>query len=320
MSKGKSMVAQRPFRFSAIVKHATSRKEWISKARAVEDAGYTALLIPDHLHIGIDPAVALMMVADTTSLRVGSHVFNNDFRNPALLAKQVATLDMLSEGRFQLGLGCGYDQNDYRQIGVAFDEAGVRISRLEEAVRLIKKYCTEESLTFSGTYYQMQDVQALPKSAQKSHSCPPIFMGGSGRRMLSLAAREADIVGILPRGGPNSTQQKLAWIQEAAGARFDQLELSVTVFMVAVTQQRVQTAQQVIDGIGLTPLAAQKIASQFGMTLDDVLGHTPLMVGPISQMVETLQERRERYGISCIEVHEPYLETFAPVVAQLAGK
>jgi probable F420-dependent oxidoreductase len=306
------MIFQHPFRFSAVLERTASRKELITKAQHIEDLGYTTCLIPDHFYIDIDPAVALMAVADSTSLRIGSHVFCNDFRNPAVLAKQVATLDMLSEGRFQLGLGCGYDQNDYSQTGIPFDEAGVRVSRLEETLQFIKKYFTEDVVTFSGKYCQIKDLKALPKPVQKPH--PPIYIGGNGKRMLSIAAREADIIGLGSRGGPDHTQQKLAWIQEAARERFDQLELSVTVFMVMITDHREQAAQETA---GHLPRMA---AGRPGMTPKDILNHLPVLIGTVDQIVETLQERRERYGVSSIEVIESHIESFAPVVARLAGK
>ena len=297
------------FRFSVVVARAVSRKEWIDKARRAEALGYTTLLIPDHFYIDLDPAVALMALADATSLRIGSHVFCNDFRNPVVLAKQVATLDMLSEGRFQLGLGCGYNQNDYNQTGIPFDDAGTRVSRFEEAVQFIKKYFAEDVVTFSGRYYQIKDLKAFSKPIQKPH--PPIYIVS----VCSLiAAREADIVGLGFEGGPEHIPQKLAWIQEAAGKRFDQLELSTTVFKVVVTDHREQVAQEVVGH--LPPLAVGRP----GMTLQDILNHTPVLIGTIDQVVETLQERRERYGVSCIEVLERDMESFAPIVARLTGR
>ncbi len=305
-------MTQHPFRFSVVVERAASRKEWISKARRIEDLGYTTLLISDHFYIDLDPAVALMAAADATSLRIGSHVFCNDFRNPVVLAKQVATLDMLSEGRFQLGLGCGYNQNDYNQTGIPFDDVGIRISRFEEAVQFIKKYFAEDVVTFSGKYYQIKDLKTFSQPIQKPH--PPIYIGGNGKRVLSIAAREADIIGLGCEGGPEHTPQKLAWIQEAAGERFDQLEISTTVFKVVVTDHHEQAAQEVASH--LPPHALGRP----GMTPQDILNHTPVLIGTIDQIMDTLQERRERYGASCIEVRESDMELFAPVVARLAGK
>jgi probable F420-dependent oxidoreductase len=298
------MAKQRQFRFGAIAERAESRDTWLNKARRIEDLGYNSLLVPDHIWIEIDPVVALMAAADHTALRIGSHVFSNDFRNPVLLARQAATLDMLSNGRFQFGLGCGYDQSDYDQAGIVFGEAGERVSRFEEALRLIKEFFTQDVVTFSGEYYQTKELKPAPKSVQKPH--PPIYIGGSGKRVLSIAGREADIIGVGNKGGPATVQQKLDWIRSAAGERFEQIELSSTVFAVAVTEK--------------PEYAAQTIAQRMKMTTQEVFQHLPVLVGTVEQIAETLLTRRERYGISSIDIIEPHMEAFAPVIPLLVGK
>jgi probable F420-dependent oxidoreductase len=295
---------QRPFRFSVVAERAESRNKWLDKAHHIEDLGYTSLLVADHIWIDMDPTVALMAVADHTSLRIGSHVFCNDFRNPVILARQAATLDMLSNGRFQFGLGCGYDPRDYEQTGIIFAEAGERVSRFEEALQLIKAFFTQETVSYTGKYYQTQEFKTSPKSIQKPH--PTLYEGGSCKRVLSIAAREANIIGVGNKGGPSAIQQKLDWIREAAGERFEQIELASTIFAVAVTE-RVEEV-------------ASKIAEKMRMTPQDVVQHLPVLIGNPEQIASTLLTRREKYGISSIEIIEPHMESFAPVLALLAGQ
>ncbi len=308
------MAIQRPFRFSVVTSTAKSRQEWVTKAKRIEELGYTTLLTPDHLDLGIDPIVSLMTVAETTSLRIGSHVFCNDFRHPVLLARQVANLDLFSEGRFQFGLGCGYLAEEYAQIGLQLDAAGVRLERFAEALQLIKTYFRDEELNFSGRYYQVKGVKTNIKSVQKPH--PPIYAGGGGKRALTIAAQEADIIGFVARNNAHgldwttalssTTHEKLAWVRQAAGERFSQLEFSATVFVVIVTDHPEQVAQQV--------------GKRMGITAEQALDCLHILIGSVDQMAETLQKRRELLGISSIEVVESHIETFAPVVALLSGK
>ena len=186
----------------------------------IEDLGYTTFLVPDHVWLDVVPVPALMAVADATSLRIGSYVFNNDFRHPVLLAREVAMLDVLSGGRFELGLGCGGIAENYVQTGIPFDPPAVRVSRFEEALHLIKQFFTQDEITFSGQYYHITQLKGFPKSVQKPY--PPLYIGGGKKRMLSLAAREADCVGIVARGTPKgldwasatheATLEKVGWI------------------------------------------------------------------------------------------------------------
>jgi probable F420-dependent oxidoreductase len=313
-------VVSRPFRFNVVVEHARTADEWISKARLAENLGYTTFLVPDHTWVEVDPVIGLMAAAGSTSrLRVGSHVFCNDFRNPALLAKQAATLDFFSGGRFQLGLGCGYFQGDYSQLGIPFDPVGTRISRLEEAIRIIKSYFSDDSLAFFGQHYQVQGMATLPKPVQERL---PLYMGGAGKRVLSLAGREADIVGLgakfvgpaafafdLRSTLPAANHEKLEWIRAAAGERFEQLEFSTTVFKAIITASNAQR-----DAV------SQRMAEQFRVTPEDILNSMNVLVGTSAQIIDKLQEQRTLFGISCIEILEGDMESFTSVVAALAGK
>lgn len=309
----------RPFRFGVVSWGAHTRSQWRAFARKAEELGYATLLLADHVSMQSAPLTSLAMAAEvTTSLRVGSFVFCNDLRHPALLAQEVATLDLLSEGRFELGLGPGYMPSDYHQTGIPFDEAGTRISRFEEALHIIKHYLTQEQVHFHGKYYAIADLEGRPKPIQRPY--PPIYIGGGGKRMLSIAAREADIVGISPRNGAQgvdmsdatleATARKMGWVREAAGERFEQLELSCIVFQVVLIDSQ-------------TP-ADQSVGASFGPPGTGAAHPMPrsvhVLIGSVDQIVDELLARREAYGFSYIQVIEHQLEAFAPVVARLAGK
>lgn len=308
------MVTLRPFRFGVAGEHAKTREEWVAKARRAEELGYHIFLVPDHFWVDVSPIPALMAAADATrSIRIGTHVIANDFRNPAMLARDIATLDMLSGGRFQFGFGIGYLPADYQQGGVRYDSPLVRVDRFKEALTIIKQYFTEETVNFSGRYYQVKNLKANGVHIQRPY--PPLYMGSGRKRMLSLAAREADIVGFGPisdANGPvwaDSTAEvaatKLEWVRTAAGTRFDSLELANAVFIVAVTDHR--------QG------AAQGIAAKLGITPEQVLDSLQILVGSADQIAETLLQRRERLGISYIQIGDANLEALAPVIAKLAG-
>jgi len=307
----------RAFRFAVQEHRAPSARAWKENALKVESLGYSALYLPDHFTDQLGPVAALMAAADaTTTLRIGSLVFDNDYRHPVVLAKEAATLDLLSNGRFDFGLGAGWMVSDYEQAGIQFDSAGTRISRLEEALQIIKGLFTGSSFSFAGQHYQVKDIEGSPLPVQKPH--PPIVLGGGGRRMLTLAAREADIVNVnfdlregrvsrkLVRTGlAEATDEKLGWIREAAGDRLDGIELSVTIFLANVTDDRESVASAMAVGFGSEPA--------------DVLEMPHFLIGTVEQLVEALQQRRERYGVSFVIVPGDVAEQFAPVVAKLTG-
>jgi len=212
----------RAFRFGGAAFSAPSWPQWADNARRLEDLGYSTLLISDHFNprnFAAIPALTAAALA-TTSLRVGCTVFDNDFRHPALLAKEAATLDLLSDGRLEFGIGAGWKKDvDYDRTGIPFDPPGTRVGRLEEAVRLIKRLWTEEAVTFAGRYYHVHELENRPRPMQRPH--PPIFIGGGGKRLLSFAAREADIVGVaaqaLPEGGLAIAQDTMGLLREKVG-------------------------------------------------------------------------------------------------------
>lgn len=311
----------RPFRFG--VKVATdpgdipTREAWIALARKAEDLGYATFSVADHYINEFLPIAALMYVADATStLRIGSCVFDINYRHPVLLAKEVAAIDWFSGGRFELGLGAGSLRVDYDQVGLPFDPPGVRIQRLAEAVAIFKQFFSQDAVTFAGEHYTMTDLPAIPKAAQHPHL--PIFIGGGGKKLLTLAAREADIIGIEARlqddqghsaPGERTEEalgQKVALLREVAGERFAAIELNYGFRTGIVTGDRQQAAEQ--------------RARTYGVTPEQVLADPYLLMGTVEQMVETLQRRREQFGISYLQVFFQDIDTFAPVVARLAGK
>jgi probable F420-dependent oxidoreductase len=251
---------------------------------------------------GLAPLTALAVAAEaTTALRVGSYVFCNEYRHPVLLAREAATLDLLSEGRFELGLGAGVGPSEFQQMGIPFANAGTRVGHLEEALQLMKQLFTEETVNFSGKYYALTGMKGYPRPVQKPHM--PLLVAGAGERMLKLAAREADIVAIgskITERGADPTdatlEQKIAWIKEAAGERFADLELSQTVYDLQITDS--------------------------GTALSTQAGGPPIPKRPLSteQAVAHLLEQRDRYGFSYLQVYEGQMENFAPVMARLAGK
>src|SRR6266545_718304 len=300
------MGQQHPFRFGIQVSGAPSREAWIATARKAEALGYSTLLVDDHLGNPLAPLPALAATAEvTTTLRIGTFVLANDFRHPVLLAREAATVDLLSDGRLELGLGTGYALPDYIQSGIPLDPPAVRVSRFAEAVQIIKGMFADTPLTFEGRYYSVHDLNGLPKPMQRPH--PPILIGGGGQRMLSIAAREADIVSVNIKTTPagafdfssltaEATAQKLVWVHEAAGERFDALELNLLVPVVAITDNQRSAAEQMLRHWGIPAEA---------FSVEQVLESPSALLGSVDQIVETLQARRERSGFSYIVVWEP---------------
>lgn len=313
------MTAAKPFRFGVNVRAAASRHVWTDKARKIEALGYSVLTVPDHLSELFAPIPALLSAAAvTTRLRVGTNVLNNDFRHPVLVAREAATADMLTDGRLELGLGAGHMKSEYDEAGLPFEAGATRVERLAESVAIVKSLLAGETVTFSGRHYRVTGHTIHPQPVQRPR--PPILIGGNGPRLLTLAAKEADIVGLsgitFRSGGAErdltgwraaGVQDRLRLIRETAGERFAQLELSALVQRVVVTDNRRAAAEEL----------ARRWAS---LTSEEILASPYALVGTIEQLVEDLLARRERWGISYYVVFEPYLDAFAPVVAKLGGK
>jgi probable F420-dependent oxidoreductase len=311
------MAHDRKFRFGVQVSRATSLADWRDKARRIEDLGYSTLFMPDHFGDELAPLPAIAMAAaHTTTLRVGSLVFDNDYKHPAILAKEAATIDLLSDGRLELGIGAGWMKTDYDALGLPYDPPAVRVDRFEEAIRVIKGCFTGQKFDVAGEHYRVTDYASYPVPAQKPG--PPILVGGGGKRVLSIAAREADIVGINPNlreGEINAaaardslkeqTDRKVQWVKEAAGARWDDIEIQMRFFVCKITDDRMSLAAA--------------MAPMFGVAPEEALESGAALVGSETEVIEQLLRRRADWGCSYVVVGLENVDEFAPVVAKLAG-
>jgi probable F420-dependent oxidoreductase len=300
------MAPRHPFRFGVVAAQAQSAEQWIATARRAEELGFSAFSIPDTLGPTFAPMPALTAVAVATrTIRVGPYVLANDVRNPVLLAREAATLDFLSGGRLELGLGAGRPgiEADYRKLGIPLESGAVRVERLVEAVGIVKALLRGEQVDFEGKHYRVAGADIFPRPVQQPH--PPILIAGAGRRMLTLAAREANIValGVLPNQGEEVYQEKVDILREAAGDRFGQIELNVNLSAV---------------GDQVHPWMMR----QFGIDLEQLkqIGSPAALVGTTDEMCEQLEGRRERLGVSYINCGADMMEAMAPVVARLAGR
>jgi probable F420-dependent oxidoreductase len=306
----------RPFRFAVTASHASTGEAWSALARRAEDLGFSALLVPDHLGQQLSPIAAVAAAAAaTTTLRIGGFVFANDFRHPLVLAREAATIDLLSGGRLELGLGAGWRTADYRQLGIPYDAPGRRIDRLVEASSLISRLLAGEMVTHDGPHYRLHGARVWPRPLQQPH--PPIIMGGGGPRMLRLAARAADIVGFIPqfspRGRPilsdvteNALDRKVSIVREAAGSRFHKLELNLFI----VDAGLIGSGQPAPRSM----LAAAKLATV------GLVDSPYFLYGTLAELRDRLERRRERGGISYYAIRQGSMEAMAPLVAALADQ
>ena len=308
----------RPFRFGFSLDGLDGPAEIAKRARGAEDMGYSAVVMTDHFDDRHGPLVAMTAVAlATTSLRVGTMVLANDYRHPAVLAKELASLDIVSGGRLEIGIGAGWMASDYEQAGIGFDRPGVRIERLDEAVTVLEGSFGEGLFDFEGDHYKIAGLDSQPKPVQKPR--PPLLMAGGGHRMLALAARRADIVGVNPslhsgaideHAGPTATAEatdnKLAVVRDAAGERFGSIELQTRVHLAVITD----------DAHALATAAAPV----FGITAEQALASPHALVGTVDECVAAIEGWRERWGISYISFTGDSAEAMAPVVERLAGQ
>ena len=307
----------KPFRFGIQASSQPDRASWVNLAQRTEANGFDVLTMPDHFTDQLAPIPALMTAADhTTTLRVGALVWDNDYKHPVVLAKELATIDVLSGGRLELGLGAGWMISDYEQSGIIYDRPGVRIDRFIEGLEVIRGCMAAESFSYSGEHYTITNYNGSPKPIQAP--CPPILIGGGGKRVLTYAAQHADIVGVnatLTAGvvGPDviatmsasAVDDKVAIVRNAVGDRVNDIEMNIRAFMVNVTD----------DASG----AINRLAS--AMHVDDsMIAETPFaLIGPPSKLIEDLIARRERWGFSYVIVGGEDIDKFAPVVAALRG-
>jgi len=307
----------RPFRFGLQAGRANAGSDWLDLARRAEDLGYSTLTMPDHFDDQLAPVPAMSAaLAVTTALRVCALVFDNDYKHPLVLAKELATMDAISGGRIEVGLGAGWMRTDYEQAGIPYDRPGVRIDRFLEGLQIIRGLMGPDPFSFSGKHYTITNHNGTPKPV--GGKCPPVLIGAGAPRMLAIAAREADIVGINPSMAAGaitpetiadmsgtSVTAKIEVVREAAGDRFADIELNIRTFLVHISDDQ---------AAGLETMA------KFTGMSTEMLAESPFaLIGPPSLLVEQLLERREKYGFSYVIVGGQDVDSFAPVVAALAS-
>ena len=331
-----------PFRFAVQSFNADSASEWRDRARKVEDLGYSALHVADHI-LGPGPALERSMhpvqnlaavpamcfaAAATSELRIGCRVFCVDYRLPVMLIKEALTIDLLSEGRLEFGLGAGWLADEYKAIGLELDSPGRRIKRLENAIVAFRQFAGDTAVDVANEDVSWSEFSGVPKAFPKASpsgsaeraggALPPLMIGGGAPKILGLAGREADIVSlnfnnrsgmIGPDGVSLSTSEetakKVGWIRDGAGQRFDSIEIEIGAYFTVVTPDP-------------EPVLAQ-MAQGFGLSSEQMAEHPHALIGSVEQIIDTLESRREAFGISYITVGDQAMEMFAPVVAKLAG-
>jgi probable F420-dependent oxidoreductase len=310
------MAHPRRFRFGIQLSSAASGEAWADLARKAEDLGYDTLFMPDHFGDQLAPVAALAAAAAaTTDLKLGALVFDNDYKHPVVLAKELASIDVLSGGRVIVGIGAGWMKSDYDQSGIPMDPPGVRVSRMDEGIAVLKGCFADGAFSYSGDHYTISRYDGLPKPVQ---SPPPFLIGGGAKRVLSIAGREADIVGINPsihsgqvdaaaaqNGAAAETDQKLAWVKDAAGDRYADLEINLLQFAGIITDDRRGVAEQ------MAPL--------FALDPGELDTYPHVCIGTVDEIAESLEARRERWDASYFVFQGDTMEPMAPVVAKLAG-
>ncbi|HEX5013302.1 MAG TPA: TIGR03621 family F420-dependent LLM class oxidoreductase [Candidatus Limnocylindrales bacterium] len=314
--------SSRPFRFLVGARGLQDRRTLLERARTAEAIGYSDVTVHDHLARQLAPIALLSAVAVATErIRLCPLVFNNDLRHPAVLAQELATLDVLSEGRLVVGIGAGWNEPEYRSIDLAFDRPAVRISRMLEAVAILRAYFGDTPTSFDGQFYKIDALDGQPKPVQRPH--PPFLIGGTRERVLRIAAREAEIVGMdlrqdresLRDAFPARMDERVGWVRDEAGERFPNLDLSVLRLLgpISITNAPLKVSAEV----------ARSHEARTGLSIDphDVLESPYSLIGSVPDLVAKLREGRQRWGINSILVgwfDEPELADFAPVVEQLA--
>lgn len=297
--------------------HAPTGQEWAALARQAEAEGYAVVSIADHLGDQFGPIAALTAVAAATStVRLSMFVLANDLRHPAVLAKEIATLDLLSGGRVELGIGAGWNAGEFAAMGIPFDRPSVRIERLQEAVTLLKSLFSGKTTNFSGRHYQAVDLELRPLPAQRGGI--PMVLGGGGHKMLALAVREADTVSVSTNNRARTASgalsdsiarttvtEQIDWIRSQAGPRFADLELNFRVLAVAVTDDRTGVAEQ--------------LSEQFGSSPSVLLDSPFVFIGRADEIGDQIRQARDELGVSYYTVSQRHAAQFAPVVAAMAG-
>jgi probable F420-dependent oxidoreductase len=308
---GSSPSPEAPFRFAVASPGAETRREWTDLARRAESLGYDLLLVNDHLHQPLAPLPALVSAAEATStLRVGTYVLCQDLRNPVVLANELATVDLLSEGRLEIGLGAGWLDSDYATSGIERGSPSVQVERFAEVLSLVHRLLTEPTVTFSGRHFTATEATCRPSPVQRPR--PPLLVGGTSRPVLELAAREADVVSLNPVVGPGGrlkasapaeVDERIGWVRRAAGSRWPQLRIDLVVWACIVTPRPEKVVEALAAALGVTPA--------------QLLEMPAVLAGPVEQVAEQVISRRRRWGASTVTVPAEAMEAFAPVVERL---
>ncbi len=311
------MAHHRRFRFGVEIKGPLPGLSWADTVRKVEDLGYATIFLPDHFddQWGVFSALAAAAVM-SPSIGLGTLVLDNDYRHPVVTAREAATLDVLSEGRFELGVGAGWKKADYDVSGLAYDAPKVRVDRMIEGVAIMKGCFADGPFDHDGHHYRVTGYDALP--TPHTPGGPPLLIGGGAPRMLRYAGATADIVGVNPSihsgeidleaaqdGLAERIDHKVEGVKEGAGDRWDDLEINAWVPVVAITD----------DAEGW----AEEAAPLFGATGNELLESPMTMIGTVAEIGERLHARRERWGYSYHVVTPDHVEAFAPIVAAFAG-
>jgi probable F420-dependent oxidoreductase len=310
-------MSTRPMRFATQSGGAPSGQEWIDRAKRLEALGYDTLAMPDHMIGGAWAAMPSLAVAATVTrtLRVGTLVIDNDFRNPTVLARECATVDVLTNGRFELGIGAGWLDRDYQSTGIPFDRGRVRVARLAEAVTLMKRLFTEEQVTFAGEYYKVEKAECRPKPVQQPY--PPFLIAGGGPDILALAGREANIVAIVPAGITGSgkippenftlgtMRGQIGLVRDSAGARFGEIELSMFLDC-TLSDDREKSIVELAEERKVDPEVVRNNAYRGIGTLRDIRDH--------------IVHVRDAIGVTYFCLRGPDVESFGPIVSELTGK
>ncbi|HET9172783.1 MAG TPA: TIGR03621 family F420-dependent LLM class oxidoreductase [Actinospica sp.] len=314
----------RPFHFLATIEgNDYGYAELAAQARRAEAVGCSGFIWPDHIGANAPLPLLAMVAAATERLRVGTFVLNVCLRNPAVLAQELATIDRLSGGRLDVGIGAGWNKPEHDAIGIPFEPVGVRLERLAEAVAILKGCFAPGAFSLSGKHYTVTDLDGQPKPARQPH--PPFFVGGGGKRLLSFAGREAQIIGLAPRlvgtdaphlDAPSitaaATEEKIGWVREAAGDRFAEIELNTypTGGPTVVTADPLGAARRRVDEL--------RARTGVELTVEEVLESPHVFIGTPSDLRRKFLELRERFGITSFLIDD--LEALAPVVEELAGQ
>jgi probable F420-dependent oxidoreductase len=321
----------RPFKFGVMAKTGGDARALRDIVRRVEDQGYDSYLFNDH-YIGDGPALRaanhpvqdtaaiptiMLAAAYSERLVVGHRVLCIDYHHPVVLAKELATINLFSDGRLEIGLGAGWITSEYEAMGIPMDSAGTRIKRLSEVTDFLRAAFSGDELDFRGTTVHAVGFQLPPATSQRG--CPPIVIGGGGPKVLELAARKADVVTFnldnrsgkigpdgARRANADAVAEKIAIVRDAAGDRWPTLELELGAHLSAVTD----------DARGV----AAAVGQRFELSADDVLAHPHALIGTPEAIADMIVERREHYGFNRFLVLEHLVDAFAPVVAKLAGK